>query len=392
CNPPLKRLQDGKSLVSKPHIKGQKDVQYLQWLNGHLKLQWRSYHSDQEEQCKLLHKVNTSHTLSLTICFLYQVHFYTIGSHTDPVIDHFSVLEVDVGRQPERYKQPVREQSREEGKRREKSLLGTIQAVMFAGGSSVPSMTDSKQEPHSGRGAGRRESQEQHGAAYYSYEKLIKLWKFPPPSQETVLDMVIEDTQNQTMCYKDCFLPGSDLGCHSVSRIMEELDKCKKDLLSLYQELREHRTLKKLACCGEVRTRQEKEGEEDFCMAVRKVQEIVELKLSDLKCNNSTYGSNKLHGPYRLVYKKKCLKETKIDTIRTAASTKAIREGITATDVISFLKKKEARLKAQLKQRQEGDRQKIHKAAKKLGQVLFIPPMKTQKARIYAEVDKVHHI
>uniref|UniRef100_A0A2D4KY76 Uncharacterized protein n=3 Tax=Micrurus TaxID=8634 RepID=A0A2D4KY76_9SAUR len=208
---------------------------------------------------------------------------------------------------------------------------------------------------------------------------------------ETVLDMVIEDTQNQTMCYKDCFLPGTDLRCHSVSRIMEELDKCKKDLLSLYQELCEHRTLKKLACYGEVRTRQEKEGEEDLCMAVRKVQEIVELKFSDLKCNNSICGSNKLHGPYRLVYKKKCLKETKMDTIRTA-STKAIREEIIVTDVISFLKKKEARLKAQLKQQQEGDRQKIHKAAKKLGQVLFIPPMKTQKARISAEVDKIHHI
>ncbi|KAG8132973.1 hypothetical protein E2320_010776 [Naja naja] len=203
--------------------------------------------------------------------------------------------------------------------------------------------------------------------------------------------MVIEDTQNQTTCYKNCFLPGTDLGCHSVSSIMEELDKYKKDLLSLYQELREHRTVKKLACYGEVRTRQEKE-EEDFCMAVRKVQEIVELKFSDLKCNNSTCESNKLHGPYRLVYKKKRLKETKMDTIRTAASTKAIREGITATDVISFLKKKEARLKAQLKQRQEGDRQKIHKAVKKLSQVLFIPPMKTQKARISAEVDKVYHI
>ncbi|XP_026559218.1 tubulin epsilon and delta complex protein 1 [Pseudonaja textilis] len=327
CNAPLKCLQDGKSLVSKPHIKGQKDVQYLQWLNGHLKLQWRSYHSDQEERCKLLHKVHT----------------YTIGSHTDPVIDHFSVLEVDVGRQPERYKQ----------------LLNFV------------------------------ESDCSHLEAFLKWKPMESLyWHW----METVLNMVTEDTQNHTMCYKDCFLPGTDLGCHNVSRIMEELDKCKKDLLSLYQELHEHRTLKKLACYGEVRTRQEKKGEEDFCMAVRKVQEIVELKFSDLKCNNSTCGSNKLHGPYRLVYKKKCLKETKMDTIRTAASTKAIREGITATDVISFLKKKEARLKAHLKQRQEGDRQKIHKVAKKLGQVLFIPPMKTQKARISAEIDKVHHI
>lgn len=89
--------------------------------------------------------------------------------------------------------------------------------------------------------------------ADYSYEKLIELWNFPPPSQETVLDMVIEDTQNQAMCYKDCLLPGSDLGCHGVSRIMEEVDKCKKDLLSLCQELCEHITLRKQACYGKVR-------------------------------------------------------------------------------------------------------------------------------------------
>ncbi|XP_058031837.1 tubulin epsilon and delta complex protein 1 isoform X2 [Ahaetulla prasina] len=294
CNPPLKCLQDGKSLVSKPHIKGQKDVQYLQWLNGCLKLQWRSYHSDQEEKCKLLHKL---------------LHF----------------VESDCSR---------------------------LEAFL-------------KWKP---------------------MESLYWHW------METVLDMIIEDTQNQTVCYKGCLLSGSDLGCLGVSRIMEELDKCKKDLLNLCQELCEHITLRKLACYRKVRTRQEKEGEEYFCMAVRKLQEIVELKFSDLKCNNSICGSNKLHGPYRLVYKKKCLKDSEMDTIGTAALTKAIREGITATDVISFLKKKEARLKAKLKQQQEGDKQKIHKAAKKLGQVLFIPPMKTQKARISAEVDKVHHI
>ncbi|XP_039181965.1 tubulin epsilon and delta complex protein 1 isoform X1 [Crotalus tigris] len=326
CNPFLKYLQDGKSLVSKPDVKGQKDVQYLQWLNGHLKLQWRSYHSDQEEQCKLLHKV----------------HAYTIGSHTDPVIGHFSVIEVDVGRQPERYKQ----------------LLHFV------------------------------ESDCSRLEAFLKWKPMESLyWHW----MGTVLDMVTEDTQNQTVCYKGCLLPGTALGCHGVSRIIEELDKCKKDLLSLCQELCEHRTLRKLVCYGKVRTRQEK-GEEDFCMAVRKVQEIVELKLSDLKCNNSTCRSNKLHDPYRLVYKRKCLKDSKMNTIRTSAPTKAIREGITVTDVISFLKKKEARLKAQLKQRQEEGGQKIHKAAKKLGEVLFIPPIKTQKARISAEVDKVHHI
>ncbi|XP_070602933.1 tubulin epsilon and delta complex protein 1 isoform X4 [Erythrolamprus reginae] len=327
CNSPLKCLQDRKSLVSKANIKDQKDVQYLQWLNGCLKLQWRSYHSDQEEQCKLLHKV----------------HFYTLGSHTDSVIGHFSVMEVNVGRQAERYKQ----------------LLHFL------------------------------ESDCSRIEAFLKWKPMESLyWHW----METVLDMVIEDNQNQTMSYKGCLLPSSDLGCHGVSRIMEELDKCKKNLLSLHQELSEHITLRKLACYRKVRTRQEKKGEEDFCIAVRKVQAIVELKFSGLMCSNSTSRSNKLHGPYRLIYKKKRLRDSKMDTIETAAPTKTISEGITASDVISFLKKQEARLKSQLKQQQEGDRQKIHKASKKLSQVLFIPPMKPQKVRINTEVGKAHRI
>ncbi|XP_063154636.1 tubulin epsilon and delta complex protein 1 [Candoia aspera] len=327
CNPPLKGLQDGKSLDSNLPIKDQTDVQYLQWLNGRLKLQWRSYHAEQQEQCKLLH----------------QVHSYTIGSHTDPVIGHFSVIEVDIGRQPDRYKQ----------------LLHFV------------------------------ESDCSRLEAFLKWKPMEPLyWHW----METVLDMVTEDTQNQNICYKDCLLPGTDLGCHSVSRIIEELDKCKKDLLTLCQKIHEHRTAMKLACYVKVRTRQEKQGEEDFCTAVRKVQEIVELKLSDLNCNNSTCKINKLHGPYRLVFRKRCLKDSKMGTSRTAAPTKAITEGITATDVISDLRKKEARLKAELKQQQEEARQKIHKAAKGLDQVLFIPPMKRQKARVSAEFGKVHHI
>ncbi|XP_007433355.1 tubulin epsilon and delta complex protein 1 isoform X1 [Python bivittatus] len=327
CNPPLKCLQDGKSLASELHIKDQTDVQYLQWLNGRLKLQWRSCHIEQQEQCKLLHKV----------------HSYTVGSHSDPVIGHFSVIEVDIGRQPDKYEQ----------------LLHFV------------------------------ESDCSRLEAFLKWKPMEPLyWHW----METVLDMVTEDTQKQNMCGEDCLLPGNDLGCHSASRIIEELDKCKKDLMTLCQELRERRTLRKLACYGKVRTRREKQGEEDFCTAIRKVQEIVELKLSDLNCNNSTCRINKLHGPYRLVFKRKCLKESKMDTIRTAALTKAITEGITATDVISDLKKKVERLKAELKHRQEEDRQKIHKVAKGLDQVLFIPPMKRQKAKIGAEFGRVHHI
>lgn len=82
-----------------------------------------------------------------------------------------------------------------------------------------------------------------------------------------------------------------------------------------------------------------------------------------------------MHGPHRLVFKAKCLKGSKMDHGRSAPN-KDIPEGISAADVICDLKKKEARLKAKLKQRQDVSRWKVQEAAEKLGQVLFIPPTK----------------
>lgn len=63
-----------------------------------------------------------------------------------------------------------------------------------------------------------------------------------------------------------------------------------------------------------------------------------------------------------------------------SAPNKAIPEGITAASVIHDLRKKEARLKAELRQRQEESRRKVHEAAAELSQMLFIPPMKRQEA------------
>ncbi|KFQ76485.1 Uncharacterized protein C14orf80, partial [Phaethon lepturus] len=65
------------------------DVRYLQWLNGRLRFQWRSLHAQQQELCKLLHKI----------------HLFTSGSHLDQILGHFSVTETDLVRQPENYKQ-----------------------------------------------------------------------------------------------------------------------------------------------------------------------------------------------------------------------------------------------------------------------------------------------
>ncbi|XP_034980005.2 tubulin epsilon and delta complex protein 1 [Zootoca vivipara] len=315
CDTPLKSLQDGESLAPKSHMKGQRDVRYLQWLNGRLQFQWRKYHSEQQEQCKLLNKV----------------HSYTIGSHTDPIIGHFSITEADVVRQPENYKQ----------------LLQFVES-------------DSSR-----------------------LEAFLK-WKLLEPVywhwMETLFSPETEDAKPHDMFNKDTILPSADLYCYGIKRTIQELDKYRKDLLTLYDGLGELIAYRKLSCCGTARAReQEQLGESEFCAAVKKAQDIVELKLSDLKCHSSGNRIGAMHGPYRLVFKGKCLKTTK--TVRSTKPQKSITEGATATDVIRDLRKKEARLKAELKRRQEEGRQKIYEAAQGLGQVLCIPPMKRPQTR-----------
>ncbi|XP_062989357.1 tubulin epsilon and delta complex protein 1 [Elgaria multicarinata webbii] len=317
CYTPLKSLQHGRTLASKTHVKGPRDVRYLQWLNGRLQFRWRSCHTEQQEQCKVLHKV----------------HSYTIGSHTDPIIGHFSVTEVDVVRQPDSYKQ----------------LLQFV------------------------------ESDNSRLEAFLKWKPMEPVyWHW----METVLDPETEDAKFHNVCNKDILLPSGDLGCYGISRTVEELIRCRKDLMTLSDELHEFVTYRKRGCCGKVRAReQEQLGEKEFCRAVKKAQDVVELKLSDLKCHSSACRMNKIHGPYRLVFKGKCTKARKMDCVRSAASNEAIIKGIAATDVIHDLKKQEARLKALLKQREEESRKKVHEAAKGLDHMLFIPSMKRPNAR-----------
>ncbi|XP_061440575.1 tubulin epsilon and delta complex protein 1 isoform X2 [Rhineura floridana] len=315
CDAPLKSLQDEESLAPKSHVKGQRDVRYLQWLNGHLQFWWRNCHTEQQEQCTLLHKV----------------HSYTIGSHTDSIIGHFSVTEADVVRRPDNYKQ----------------LLQFIESCSC-----------------------RLE-------AFLKWKPLEPVyWHW----METLLDPSTENANPHKTCNKDSILPSADLYCYDINRTIKELDRCRKDLLTLRDGLDELIAYKKLSCHGKVRTREQKQlGEREFCRAVKKVEEVVELKLSDLKCHSSDSRTNTMHGPYRLVFKRKHLKASKM--IRSAEPQEPIVEGIALTDVICDLRKKEARLEAELKERQEGGRKKVYEAAEGLGQVLFIPPMKRQETR-----------
>ncbi|XP_053247321.1 tubulin epsilon and delta complex protein 1 isoform X2 [Podarcis raffonei] len=280
CDTPLKSLQDGESLVPKSHMKNQRDVRYLQWLNGRLQFQWRKCHTEQEEQCKLLNKL--------------------------------------------------------------------LQLV----------------ESNSSR-----------------LEAFLK-WKLLEPVywhwMETLFSPETEDAKPHNTFNKDTILPGADLYCYGIKRTIQELDRYRKDLLTLYDGLGELIAYRKLSCCGTVRAR-EQLGESEFCTAVKKTQDVVELKLSDLKCHSSGNRIGAMHGPYRLVFKGKCLKTSK--TVRSAKPQKSIAEGATATDVIRDLRKKEARLKVELKRRQEEGRQKVYEAAQGLGQVLCIPPMKRAQTK-----------
>ncbi|XP_066480621.1 tubulin epsilon and delta complex protein 1 [Tiliqua scincoides] len=315
CDAPLKSLMDRRNLVPTTHRKGQRDVRYLQWLNGRLQFRWRSCHTEQQEHCKLLHKV----------------HACTIGSQTNPTIGHFSVIEADVVRQPDNYKE----------------LLQLMES---------------------------ESSQLEAFLRWKCLESVYWCW------METVLDPKMEGVKPHNVCNKDSILPSTDLGCCGIGKMVEEIDRCRKDLVTLCNGLLELAKSRKLGCCEKIQAKkQEQLGERELYRAVRKAQEVVELKLSDLKCHSSAFRINQMHGPYRLVFKAKCLKGSKMDHGRSAPN-KAILEGITAADVIHDLRKKEARLKAELKQRQEESRQKVHEAAEGLGQVFFIPPMKRREA------------
>ncbi|NXU62788.1 TEDC1 protein, partial [Horornis vulcanius] len=86
CEDELPNSQEG---TAEAGSEGRVDVRYLQWLNGRLRLQWCSLHTQHQEQCKLLHKI----------------HLFTSGSHMDQNLRHFSVTETDLIRRPENYKQ-----------------------------------------------------------------------------------------------------------------------------------------------------------------------------------------------------------------------------------------------------------------------------------------------
>ncbi|KAH0618200.1 hypothetical protein JD844_017204 [Phrynosoma platyrhinos] len=284
CDTLVKSLQFERNVDPAADVKGHRDIRYLQWLNGQLEFQWRNCHTEQQEQCKLLHEL---------------LHF----------------IESDNSR---------------------------LEAFL-------------KWKP---------------------MEPVYWHW------MDTVLDSETKEAKAQDICNKDTVLLCADLCCSGLSRTIEDLERCRSDLVTLREELHELVMYKKRNSCRKVRAReQEQLGEKELNRTIKRIEAAVDLKLSDLKCHNHVCTVKKIHGPYRLVFKGKCLKGHKMDSIKSAATNKAITKGITAEDVITDLRKQEAKLKAELKQQQEKSRNKLHEAVKKLNHMLFIPPMRRQKAR-----------
>ncbi|XP_060088559.1 tubulin epsilon and delta complex protein 1 [Heteronotia binoei] len=311
CDTTRRSWREGKDLAPETHWEGQRDARYLQWINGRLQFRWRSWHAERQELCKLWHKV----------------HSYTVGSHANSTIGHFSVIEADAVRQPD-------------------SCTQLLQLM---------------------------ESESSRLEAFLKWKPLeLVYWRW----MESVLDPEAEDLGPRNECHKCTVSANSGLTCHSVVRMAEEIDRYKRDLLALSDTVRELIQWRKLSCQGKARVqKRELLGEGEFCRIVQRAQETVRRKLSDLKGQSSPGRVDGEHGPYRLVFTGK-----RSHTIKTASvlpeAKRAVGEGVTATHIISELRKRKLGLMAELKQRQEACRRKVGDAIEGLGQVLLIAPMK----------------
>nr|XP_056700667.1 tubulin epsilon and delta complex protein 1 [Euleptes europaea] len=256
----------------------------------------------------------------------HKVHSYTAGSHANSAIGHFSIMEADALRQPDICTQ----------------LLQSM------------------------------ESENSRLEAFLKWKPLeLVYWRW----MESVLDPEVEDPRPHNERHECPVSPDAALSCYSVVRIVEEIDRCKKDLLALSDTVCDLVRCRKLSCQVKAGAqKQELPGKREFCSIVQRAQETVRRKLSDLKGQSSPCRVNGVHGPYRLVFTGRRSHPIKTGFIRPEAKT-AVREGVTATDVISELKKRKAGLMVELKQQQEACRRKVGEAIEGLNQVLLIAPM-----------------
>ncbi|NXJ00526.1 TEDC1 protein, partial [Psophia crepitans] len=218
------------------------DVRYLQWLNGRLRLQWRSLHAQHQEQCKLLHKI----------------HLFTSGSHTDQILGHFSVTETDLVRQPENYKQ----------------LLQLL------------------------------ESETMQLEAFLEWKQLEPVyWHWMETVLDNTVEEG-NTCESWDAHVEKSGLPKATSGCPWADDLTGQIDRLSRDLMTLRDRLHELVTHRKAAWCEKVKAGEEELQKEGFFAAARKIQESVELKLRDLTYLCAPK-SHKAHGAYRLVFRSK---------------------------------------------------------------------------------------
>lgn len=78
------------------------------------------------------------------------------------------------------------------------------------------------------------------------HRKIMHLWHSVP--QETVLEPSTEDEKPHTACNEDSVLSWAGLGFNGVGRMAEEIDRCRNDLVALYDRLCELVASSKLVC------------------------------------------------------------------------------------------------------------------------------------------------
>ncbi|NXR56543.1 TEDC1 protein, partial [Hippolais icterina] len=217
------------------------DIRYLQWLNGRLRLQWCSLHAQQQEQCKLLHKI----------------HLFTSGSHMDQKLGHFSVTETDLIRRPEDYKQ----------------LLQLL------------------------------ESETMQLEAFLQWKQLEPVyWQW---METVLNNMAEEGNmcESQDAHVEKRRLPEVTSCCPWADKLTGQMDRLSRDLMALQEQLHQLIAQRKAAWWEKVAGREELQRER-FSATARKIQESVELKLRGLTSLHAPK-KNEMHGSCRLVLRSK---------------------------------------------------------------------------------------
>ncbi|XP_048800882.1 tubulin epsilon and delta complex protein 1 isoform X3 [Lagopus muta] len=225
-----------------PGLENRVDVRYLQWLNGKLRFQWRSLHAQQQEQCKLLHKI----------------HLFTSGSHTDRTLGHFSVTETDLVRHPENYNQLVQHLE-----------LETMQLEAFL-------------------------EWKQLEVVYWQWMETVLDNMAEEGSVHSVQDTPVETSRLQE---------GATC-CPWAESMTAQIDRLSGEMTALHSQLDKLVARRRSAWCQKVKTREEELQKEDFSAKLGKIEESVELKLLDLM-NHSAPNRTRMHGSCRLVFRSK---------------------------------------------------------------------------------------